>query len=205
MATTHPLVTPYPSTSTPRPNHTFNPWQPSSNLPYVMPTAWHNMLSRCKLFLPVATLTLCSFLKPTSPRKAICEFSHYTIYRTNHPAGTAREGTAIIIKNAIKHHPLPNYSPNYLQATSVSVEDSVGHLKITAAYLPPKHTVCKAQLEDLYTTLGTRFIAHCIQTLWKVAPQTAPSTHRAQRINTHSPVRFQAETLHHRTNTSLRS
>jgi hypothetical protein len=41
----------------------------------------------------------------------------------------------------------------------VSVEDSVGHLTITAVYLPPKHTVCKAQLEDFYNTLGPRFIA----------------------------------------------
>jgi hypothetical protein len=48
---------------------------------------------------------------------------------------------------------------DYLQATSVLVEDSVGYLRITAVYLPPKHTVCKAQLEDFYNTLGLRFIA----------------------------------------------
>jgi hypothetical protein len=84
---------------------------------------------------------------------------HYTIYHTIHPAGTTRGGTAVIIQNTIKHHPLPNYSRDYLQATSVSVQDSVGHLTITAVYLPPKHTVCKAQLEDFYNTLGPRFIA----------------------------------------------
>jgi hypothetical protein len=39
------------------------------------------------------------------------------------------------------------------------VEDSVGYLTIIAVYLPPKHTVCKAQLEDFYNTLGPRFIA----------------------------------------------
>jgi hypothetical protein len=39
------------------------------------------------------------------------------------------------------------------------VEDSVGYLTITAVYLPPKHTVCKTQLEDFYNTLDPRFIA----------------------------------------------
>jgi hypothetical protein len=34
------------------------------------------------------------------------------------------------------------------------VEDSVGLLTITAVYLPLKHTVCKAQLEDFYTISG---------------------------------------------------
>jgi hypothetical protein len=91
--------------------------------------------------------------------KSYLRTPHYTIYHTNHPAGTARGGTAIITQNAIKHHPLPNYSRDYLQATSVSVVDSVGHLTITAVYLPPKHTVCKAQLKDVYTTLGAQFIA----------------------------------------------
>jgi hypothetical protein len=87
--------------------------------------------------------------------KSYLRIPHYKIYHTNHPAG----GTAIIIKNVIKHHPLPNYSRDYLQATSVSVEDCVGHLTISAVYLTPKHKVCKAQLEDFFITLGPRIIA----------------------------------------------
>jgi endonuclease/exonuclease/phosphatase family metal-dependent hydrolase len=83
----------------------------------------------------------------------------YTIYHTNHSAGTARGGTAIIIKTAIKHHPLPNNIRDYIQSTSVSVEDSIGHLAISAVYLPPKHKVCAAQLEDFFLILGPRFIA----------------------------------------------
>jgi hypothetical protein len=61
---------------------------------------------------------------------------NYTLYHTTHPAGTDWGGTAIIIKNTIKRHPLPNYSRDYLQSTSVLVEDSVGHLIIKAVYLP---------------------------------------------------------------------
>jgi hypothetical protein len=48
----------------------------------------------------------------------------------NLPAGTARGGTAIIIKkNAIKHHELNNSSQDFLQATSVLVEDSASGIK----------------------------------------------------------------------------
>jgi hypothetical protein len=39
----------------------------------------------------------------------------------------------------------------------VSVEDSVGHLTISAIYLPSKHKVCK--FEDFFIILGPRFIA----------------------------------------------
>jgi hypothetical protein len=73
----------------------------------------------------------------------------YIIYHRNRPAGTA-----IIIKNSIKHHQLNNYSQDFLQAISVSVEDSVGLLTIFAVYLPTKHTVKQKQLEDFYNTLG---------------------------------------------------
>jgi hypothetical protein len=68
--------------------------------------------------------------------KSYLKRPNYTVYHTNHPAGTA-----IIIKNCIKHHQLNNYSQDFLQATSVLVEYSVGLLTILAVYLLPKYTV----------------------------------------------------------------
>jgi hypothetical protein len=77
----------------------------------------------------------------------------------NHPAGIARGGTAIIIKNSIKHHQLNNYRQNFLHATSVSVENSVGLITLLVVYLQPKHTVKQEQLGDFYNNLGRQFIA----------------------------------------------
>jgi exonuclease III len=72
----------------------------------------------------------------------------YTVLSHNHPARTTRGGTAIIIKkNAIKHHLQSSYKQDFLQATSVSVEDSDGPLTISAVYLPPKHGIKQEQLE----------------------------------------------------------
>jgi hypothetical protein len=70
----------------------------------------------------------------------------------NHSAGAP-----IIIRNSINHHQL-NCSQDFLQANSVSVEDSVGLLTISAAYLAPKYTVKQEKLEDFYNTLGHWFI-----------------------------------------------
>jgi hypothetical protein len=70
--------------------------------------------------------------------KSYLKFLNYTVYHTDHLAGTTRGGTAIIIKYSVRHHQLNNYSQNCLQATSVSVEDSVGLLTISAIYLPPR-------------------------------------------------------------------
>jgi hypothetical protein len=77
----------------------------------------------------------------------------YTVYHTNHPAGTACGGTAIIIKTTIKHRLQSSCKQDFLQATSVSVEDSDGPLTLLAIYLPPKHAIKQEQLE-FYNSLG---------------------------------------------------
>jgi hypothetical protein len=141
MATSHPLV-----------------------MPYLQLALWNaNGLAQhaleLQLFLSSRNIDIILLSETHFTRYSYLRIPKYTLYHTTHPAETAKGGTAIIIKNTIKHHPLPNYSRDYIQATSVSVEDSVGHLIITAVYLPPKHTVCKAQLENFYDTLGPRFIA----------------------------------------------
>jgi hypothetical protein len=88
--------------------------------------------------------------------KSYLKLPNYKTYHTNHPAGTARGGTAIIIKNCIKHNRLNNYSQDFLQANSVSVENSAGLLTISAIYLPPRHTVKQEQFEDFYNALGCK-------------------------------------------------
>jgi exonuclease III len=112
-----------------------------------------------KTFLSIHNIDVMLIFETHFTNKSYLNLPNYAVYHTNHPAGTARGGTAIIIKNTIKHHRLSNYSQDYLQATSVSVENSVGLITISAVYLPPKHTVKQENLEDFYGTLRRRFIA----------------------------------------------
>jgi hypothetical protein len=59
------------------------------------------------------------------PWKNYLKFLKYTVYHMHHPAGTGRGCMVKIIKHSIKHHQLNNHSQHFLQATSVSVQDSV--------------------------------------------------------------------------------
>jgi hypothetical protein len=71
---------------------------------------------------------------------------------------TAHGGTAIIIKSSIKHLELTEFKKDYLQATSVQIEDWKGPLTITALYCPPCHSINKDQYQQFFHTLGKRFL-----------------------------------------------
>jgi exonuclease III len=72
-----------------------------------------------------------------------CEKLHkntkHTIYHTTHPDETAHGGTAIIIRQNIKHHVREGYKHDNLQATSISLEDNIGETTVSAIYCPPRH------------------------------------------------------------------
>jgi hypothetical protein len=66
-----------------------------------------------------------SFPRLHSPQKVS------SVFLTTSPiAGTARGGTAILIKNSIQHHLLNPYSKDYLQATSIALEGPHGLITI---------------------------------------------------------------------------
>jgi exonuclease III len=90
--------------------------------------------------------------------KSFFHHPHYITYHTNHPAGTARGGAAILIENSIQHHLLHPYSQDYLKATSIALEGPHGLITISAVYLPPKHTITDKLLTAFYATLGHRFL-----------------------------------------------
>ena len=48
---------------------------------------------------------------------------NYAIYDTQHPDGTERGGTAILIKKGINHYLHGHYNLEHLQATSITVVD----------------------------------------------------------------------------------
>lgn len=82
---------------------------------------------------------------------------------------TSHGGTAIIIKEGIRHHQLPEFKRDYLQATSVSVADWSGPLTLSSVYCPPqrgkgRHGPSKNNIKDhmfteFFNQLGYRFIA----------------------------------------------
>lgn len=82
----------------------------------------------------------------------------YNVYYANHPDGTCHAGSAVIIKENIKHHIHSSTRYDYLQASAITIEDWQGPLQVAAVYLPPKHTLKEEVFSSYFQTLGVRFI-----------------------------------------------
>jgi hypothetical protein len=91
--------------------------------------------------------------------KSCIRIPQYTHYHINQPTGSARGGTAIILKSSIQHHLLNPYNQAFLHSTSVAVKDTTVLLTITAVCHSPQNTIHQDQLEEYYYTLVHRFIA----------------------------------------------
>ena len=66
-------------------------------------------------------------------------------------------GTAILIRNDIKHFPMPEYKTEHIQATSINIPDN--KTTFSSVYCPPKYNIKQDQLLDYFSTLGPKFIA----------------------------------------------
>lgn len=91
--------------------------------------------------------------------RSYIQIPKYVVYGTKHPDGTSHGGTAIIIKSNLKHYEIPKYERDYLQATSIIVEDWNGPITFSAIYCPPKHTISKEKFTEFFNTLGNKFVA----------------------------------------------
>lgn len=83
----------------------------------------------------------------------------HQVYLTPHPDGRAHAGTAIVIRSCLKHSLLEAYSTDYLQATSIRLEDRAGPIVLSAVYCPPKHRISEQMFLEYFQTLGHRYIA----------------------------------------------
>jgi len=94
----------------------------------------------------------------------------YTTLHHLHPSGRARGGSAVIIKESIKHYEHEKYSENHIQATSIVVNDGINNFIVTAIYCPPQGSADKIKFTEFFHTLGARFIAggdyNSKHTLW---------------------------------------
>ena len=90
--------------------------------------------------------------------KSFLKIKNYSLYSTQHPAGTARGGTAVLVKKTLKHEVQEEFKTDFIQATSILVRDDQGQITISAIYSPPRHTIKKDQYDFFFKSLGSRFI-----------------------------------------------
>jgi len=112
-----------------------------------------------KTFITLQNIDIMLITETHYTEKSYIKIPNYAIYNTRHPDGTAHGGTAIIIRNSIKHYEKEKFGKEHLQATSIVVIDTSRPLTISAVYCPPKHILKKNHFEEFFNTLGHRFIA----------------------------------------------
>lgn len=91
--------------------------------------------------------------------RSYLKIPNYSTYHTNHPDSTAHGGTAILIKNKVKHYQSSPYREEQLQATSITVEDWISPITLAAVYCPPKYNIKMDFFTKFFRTLGNRFVA----------------------------------------------
>jgi len=134
-----------------------------------------------------------------TPRSHV-KIPNYTIYNTLHPDETAHGGTAIIIRQNVKHCAREEHKQGHIQATSIAIKDDVGELNIAAVYSPPKHVIKEADYITFFRTLRHRFIAggdfNAKHTTWGARITTpkgrelfkAMRNNSLQYLSTHQPT-----------------
>lgn len=91
--------------------------------------------------------------------KTFFKIKDYHMYDTKHPDGKAHGGTAILVKQNIKHFVHPKYKHDHIQATSIVIEEWAGTCVFSAIYCPPKHAIKQQQFTNYFQTLGNRFFS----------------------------------------------
>ncbi|KAJ8735272.1 hypothetical protein PYW07_006892 [Mythimna separata] len=98
------------------------------------------------------------------------KIDNYSIYNTNHPDCTAHGGSAVIIKNNIKHHLHSEFREEWMQSTTVTIDGYLGPINVSAIYCPPRHQPKQDMFNDYFSSLGNRFISggdwNCKNTHW---------------------------------------
>lgn len=109
-------------------------------------------------FLNIEKIDIALISETRFTPKTHVSFKDFKIYTTVHPSGNSHGGTAVIIKNNIKHYPLEEYCTEKIQATSIKVVYSKVETTFSAVYCPPRHTITAQDFSVYFSTLSSRFI-----------------------------------------------
>ena len=97
--------------------------------------------------------------KPHFTKRSYITIPNYNIYYTNHPDERVHGGTAVIIRQNIKHYLKAEYRHENIQSTCIAIEDNTEETTVSAIYFPPKRHNKYDDYDRFIKTLGNRFIA----------------------------------------------
>jgi exonuclease III len=115
-----------------------------------------------KLFIQTFNLDILLVSETHFTNRSYITIPNYNIYYSNHPdeiAHGGHGGTAVIIKQNIKHYVRAECTHENIQATSIVTEDNTGKTTVSVKYCPSKRHNKYDDYERFFKTFGNRFIA----------------------------------------------
>ena len=111
-----------------------------------------------EIILKLRNIDICLISETHFTKESYFKIDNYTTYHTIHPANCARGGSAILIKDNIKHYEKCKISCDEFQTTTLNINTNIGILNVTALYSPPRHSIKENQYRNLFQNIGEKFI-----------------------------------------------
>lgn len=113
-----------------------------------------NCLDEVSLYLKEKKIDLMLITESRLSNNSSLVVPGYSCYYTNHPDGKPHAGSAILVKENIKHHHVYNLPLANMQCTTICIEDYLGGFNASAIYCPPKHPIVEEDFENFFNSLG---------------------------------------------------
>ena len=113
-----------------------------------------------RMFLEHQKLDICLISETHATDQTYVKIKGYKIYHTPHPDDKCRGGSAVIVKDNIKHHEKSKYATREIQSTEVNILTKGGYISIAAIYCPPRYKMRYEEYLKFLRTLGYHFILY---------------------------------------------
>lgn len=114
--------------------------------------------SELQVVLDIENIDVCLISETHFTKQSHIKFKGYTVYHALHPDNKGRGGSAVIIKDNIKHHENSKHEEPDIQSISISIRTKRFPLTVAAIYCPPRYTIKKQTYLSLLQSLGDRFV-----------------------------------------------
>ena len=118
-----------------------------------------NHLLELKLFLSNHNTDIMLISESHLKKTTNIKFNGYKLYHSPHPSDKCRGGSALLIKDNIKHLVLPSTETNAIQSTNIKLICCKEELTIASVYFPPNYPTTIDHYDKFFKSLGNRFIA----------------------------------------------
>ncbi len=112
-----------------------------------------------EIFLQLEKIDICLISESHLTKDSFVRIRGYHCHHAIHPAGKARGGSTIFVKENIKHYEGVKIEEETMQVTTINVRlNNQREINISSIYCPPRYNLTKENYVTLLKSLGFNFI-----------------------------------------------